>query len=148
MRRHGIALSARHQRWFYTVTVLLFLSGAAWVLFRWLGEHAAAPANSFRFLQFWSLKLHGASAMAFLVALGILIPTHIKHAWRARRNRPNGAVLIAATALLVVTGYGLYYLGDEKWRAAASWLHLVLGVASPVVLVVHIWQGRRATARN
>jgi len=81
--------------------------------------------------------------MAFLVALGILIPTHVKRAWQARRNRANGFILVAVIAMLIVTGYGLYYFGDDRWRSAASSIHLALGLASPMLLVLHIWQGRR-----
>jgi hypothetical protein len=81
MKRRGIQLSVRHRRWFYSVAALLFLSGATWVFFEWLTEHGDHGENSFGQFKSWSLKLHGAGAMAFLVSLGILIPTHIKRAW-------------------------------------------------------------------
>ena len=143
MKRRGIQLSPRHKRWFYAVSVTLFLSGAAWVLLDWLTERNEARADLLRSLKPWMLKLHGAAAMAFLVALGILIPTHIKRAWSARRNRMNGGFFVAVMALLVVTGYGLYYFGDDGWRTAASWIHLILGFGTPALLGLHIWQGRR-----
>lgn len=145
MKRRGIQLSPRHKRWFYSVTITLFLSGAAWVLFGWLAEQDEAHAELIRSLKQWMLKLHGAAAMAFLVALGILIPAHIKRAWRVRRNRTNGVFFVTVMALLVATGYGLYYFGDERWRSAASWIHLILGFAAPALLAWHIWQGRRDT---
>lgn len=147
MKRRGIQLSTRHKRWFYSVTVLLFLSGAVWVLFSWLAEHNEKRADLFHLLKSWSLKLHGAAAMAFLIALGILIPTHMKRAWQARRNRVNGAFFVTMITILVLTGYGLYYFGDEHWRSAASWIHLILGFAAPALLALHIWQGRRETRR-
>ena len=93
--------------------------------------------------QPWLLKIHGGAAMAFLVALGILIPTHIKRAWQVRRNRANGAFFVTVMGVLVVTGYGLYYFGDDRWRSAASWMHLILGLAAPALLALHIWFGRR-----
>lgn len=142
-KRRGIQLSPRHQRWFYSVSAILFLSGAAWAVFGWLAERQEARAEFLLSLKPWSLKLHGAAAMAFLVALGILIPTHIKRAWQARRNRVNGAFFVTVMAILVLTGYGLYYCGDEQWRNTASNIHLVLGFASPVLLVWHIWLGRQ-----
>lgn len=143
MKRRGIQLSPRHKRWFYAVAVTLFLSGAAWVLFGWLAERDEARAEWLRSLKPWALQLHGAAAMALLVALGILIPLHIRRAWQARRNRTNGAFFVTVTALLVATGYGLYYFGDDRWRSAASWIHLILGFAAPVLLALHIWLGRR-----
>jgi cation transport ATPase len=141
--RRGVQLSSRHKRWFYSVSVLLFLSGALWKLFGWAADHDEARAETFRSLRPWMLKLHGASAMAFFVELGILIPTHIRRAWNANRNRANGAVLVAIIAVLVLTGYGLYYLGDEQWRSYSSITHLVLGLLTPFALALHIWQGRR-----
>jgi len=47
---------------------------------RWLVERNAAVAEWLRSRKPWRLKLHGAAARAFLVALGILIPTHLKRA--------------------------------------------------------------------
>jgi cation transport ATPase len=143
MKRRGIQLSPRHKRWFHTVTALLFFSGAGWAVCGWLATAADENASAGS-LKLWLLKLHGAAAMAFLVALGILIPTHIKRGWQARRNRANGAFFLTMVALLVATGYGLYYFGDEQWRSVASWVHQILGFASPVLLAWHIWQGRRA----
>ena len=143
MKRRGIQLSPRHKRWFYSVAGLLFLSGAGWVLFDWLAGCDEARAEFFHSLKSWSLRLHGAAAMAFLIALGILIPTHIRRGWQSRRNRANGVFFVTVMALLVATGYGLYYFGDERWRSAASWIHLVLGFAAPVLLAWHIWLGRQ-----
>ena len=147
MKRRGIQLSSRHKRWFYSVSTLLFLSGAAWMLFSRMAERNERRADFLLLMKTWSLKLHGAAAMAFLVALGILIPVHMKRAWHARRNRVNGACFVTAVGLLVVTGYGLYYFGNEQWRSAASWIHLILGFAAPVLLAWHIWLGRQATRR-
>ena len=107
-------------------------------------ERRAGRADLLQWLKPWMLKLHGAAAMAFLVALGILIPTHLKRAWQARRNRAYGGFFVTVIALLVLTGYGLYYFGDDRWRSAASWIHLILGFTAPALLGLHIWQGRRA----
>lgn len=144
MKRRGIQFSTRHKRWFYSVTVLLFLTGAVWALGGALAESAGNHGDFFRAARQWSLKLHGAAAMAFLVALGILIPTHLRRGWTARRNRINGAFLVSVVGLLVVTGYGLYYFGGEQSRAVASWVHLIVGFASPLLLALHIWHGRRS----
>ena len=95
----------------------------------------------------WSLKLHGAAAMAILIILGTLLPTHVRFAWHARRNRPNGIALLAFFVLLVVTGYGLYYLGDERLRSWTSWLHLGIGIALPAMIILHIWSGRRSNVQ-
>lgn len=144
MKRRGIQLSNRHRRWLYSVSLLLFASGAVWVLLGWRAGRDEAHAELLRSLKPWMLKLHGAAAMAFLVAMGILIPTHIRRGWQARRNHLNGSFFLSVVGLLALTGYGLYYLGDEQWRDGASWLHIVLGLASPALLIWHIWLGRRS----
>ena len=144
MKRRGIQLSPRHKRWFYTVNALLFFSGVGWAVCGWFATRDATHADPLHWLQPWLLKLHGAAAMAFLIAVGILIPTHLKRGWQARRNRTNGAFFVTIIALLILTGYGLYYFGDDDWRSVASWVHQLLGFASPVLLAGHIWQGRRS----
>jgi hypothetical protein len=42
-----------------------------------------------------------------------------------------------------VTGYGLYYAGGESLRAWTSWIHLAVGLALPLLLILHIWLGKR-----
>ena len=39
--------------------------------------------------------LHGGTAMLILMLLGALVPVHIERAWRARKNRATGIVMVA-----------------------------------------------------
>src|SRR6516165_12743693 len=50
---------------------------------------------------------------------------------------------LARFGILSVTGYGLYYAGGESLRAWTSWIHLAVGLALRLLLVVHIWLGKR-----
>jgi hypothetical protein len=147
MRRNSVRLSGRHQVWIYSGTVLLYATGAVWAWLHYLhtgrdefGSRSAAEP--------WMMKLHGAGAMILLIVLGTLIPGHIRFAWHARRNRPNGVALVLFLAFLFVSGYGLYYFGDERLRSWTSWLHLVIGLALPAMIFLHIWSGRRSAARS
>jgi uncharacterized membrane protein len=81
--------------------------------------------------------------MAVLVLIGTLLNEHVRLAWRARRNRANGSVFLSAFAFLTITGYGLYYAGDERLRAWTSWVHLAVGLVLPILLLIHILLGRR-----
>ncbi len=142
MRRNSAKLSGPHKLWVYSVTLLVYLTGVVWAWLHYLaprpqdfGVHPAEP---------WILKLHGAGAMIILVVLGTLLPGHMRFAWHARRNRPNGIALVAFLGFLVLTGYGLYYLGDERLRSWTSWSHLAVGVALPAMIILHIWSGRRS----
>jgi cation transport ATPase len=131
----------RLQRYFlYAVLALLFLSGVAWTYWTYL---AASPGDFETTAKAWAMKIHGAAAMAVLVLIGTLISGHVRFAWRARRNRANGSVFLSAFAILTITGYGLYYAGGERLRAWMSWIHLGVGLALPILLLVHIFLGRR-----
>jgi len=134
----------RLQRYFlYAVLALLFLSGVAWTYWTYL---AASPGDFETTAKAWGMKIHGAAAMAVLVLIGMLLSGHVRSAWRARRNRANGAVFLSVFAVLTVTGYGLYYAGGEMLREWTSWIHLVVGLALPILLLIHIFLGRRTRA--
>lgn len=131
----------RFQRWFlYAVLALLFITGAAWAFWNYL---APAPGDFEMSTKAWAMKIHGAAAMAILVLIGMLLTGHVRFAWRVRRNRGNGSLFLGAFGILTVTGYGLYYAGDENLRAWSSWIHLAIGLALPCLLVLHIWLGKR-----
>ena len=91
----------------------------------------------------WAIKIHGAAAMAILVLVGMLLAGHVRFAWRARRNRGNGSLFLGGFGILTVTGYGLYYAGGESLRVWTSWIHLAVGLALPLLLLFHIWLGKR-----
>jgi len=44
---------------------------------------------------------------------------------------------------LIITGYLLYYLTDDRWRSVGAIAHWAMGLAMPVLLAVHIVLGRR-----
>jgi MFS family permease len=129
------------QRYFlYAVLALVFLSGVAWAYWNYL---AASPGDFEMSAKTWAMKIHGAAAMAVLVLVGVLLNEHVRLAWRARRNRANGSVFLSAFAFLTITGYGLYYAGGERLREWTSWIHLAIGLVLPILLLIHIFLGRR-----
>lgn len=89
------------------------------------------------------LRVHGAAAMGVLVLLGYVVAKHVGPAWRSGRNRFSGGVMVLIHLLLIATGYLLYYAGAESWREWSSAVHIALGTALPLVLLGHIWGGRR-----
>ena len=98
----------------------LTLSGALWLLFHYFVSGDGEFGYLTHPLEPWWLKIHGAFGMFALILLGSLIPNHIAKAWQRRRNRITGGVNVAVFAVLVLTGYFLYYLGDETWRGWVS----------------------------
>lgn len=132
----------------YGSGALMLLSGALWLLFHFAlrveTEFGLRPHP----LEYQWLRLHGASAMLGLVALGSLLPTHIKRAWEARKNRAAGAVMLALVAALVVSGYLLYYFASEGARGWISALHWGLGLAAAPALGWHVVAGRMLRRRR
>src|SRR5437016_10494156 len=139
-RLDSIRLKRLQRYSLYAVLAPLFLSGVAWTYWNYL---AASPGDFETNAKAWTMKIHGAAAMAVLVLIGMLLSGHVRFAWRARRNRVNGSVFLSAFAVLTITGYGLYYAGGEKLRAWTSWVHLAVGMALPILLLIHIFLGRR-----
>ena len=131
----------RLQRWLlYALLALLFFSGAVWAYWN---DLVSSPGDFEMSAKAWAMKVHGAGALAILVLVGMLLTSHVPFAWRARRNRGNGSVLLGVFGVLIVTGYGLYYAGGEGLRACTSWIHLAVGLALPFLLFLHIWLGKR-----
>src|SRR5450631_2017070 len=114
-------LSSRHERWLYVAGATLLLSGFGWLVSHYLLSGSGLTA-AFEFegvphpSEMWWLRLHGAAMMAFLVAFGALLPRHIVHGWRRRKNRRTGLVMLLLVAALVLSGYALYYLSSEQAR--------------------------------
>jgi hypothetical protein len=55
--------------------------------------------------------------------------------------------MIAVNTVLIATAFGLYYAGSETLRPWVSDLHIVVGIALPPALLVHVWLGRRTRQR-
>lgn len=125
------------QRWSaYLAMGACALSGLIWFLLRDVIE--VPPNSRDRFV----LVTHGISSFVVLMAFGSVLPTHVRAAWRARRNRWLGALSIALMATLAVTALGLYY-GSEEWHDPTRWTHIIIGLAAVLGIPLHIVIGRR-----
>ena len=84
------------------------------------------------------MKLHGAAALVITLAIGALLPVHIRSGWARRKNTASGLALLVLNSLLLLTAWGLYYLGDENWRQWTSDIHLIAGLVLAGVLIRHL----------
>jgi len=142
--REGVRLSRRHRALLYWCVTLLFVTGVLWLAFHYLVRVEGELGEVRHPLEPWWLKLHGAAAMIFLMILGSLARGHIRMGWKARRNRRSGATLAAVSAVLIVTGWALYYVGSESARPWISAAHWGLGLFVPLFTITHVVFGRRA----
>jgi hypothetical protein len=132
----------RRFRWcLYAAVAILFATGAVWLIADRLKE---GPNG-----EFWQaatanlLMVHGGAAMIVLLLLGGLFSNHIARAWRGRLNRVSGSVMVLCNTVLIVTAFGLYYLGSDTVRPLISDVHTVTGLALPFLLALHIWLGKQ-----
>ena len=146
-RRSNIRFSRRLRVWFYSVFGLLFLSGGVWLVVYYLTGTGDFD-GPYSILLPWLLRIHGAAAMASLVVLGVLIPLHMQRGWEEGRNRGTALVMITLCLSMIVSGYGLYYCGDEKLRSWLSGFHSIAGGSLPLVLLWHIVSGRKEPAKK
>src|SRR4029079_10963143 len=92
--------------------------------------------------------IHGASAMLMMIYFGYLLATHVSVGLRSKRNRVLGLTLVYAIGFMIVTAYGLYYLGSEGVRQVVSWAHTAVGFSLPLVLGLHVAMGHRSNSAN
>lgn len=89
--------------------------------------------------------LHGIAAYGLLLVAGMVAALHVLPRWRHQRQLKSGLLLALVLLLLALTGLALYYAGSERLRDASDWLHLLAGLALPLLLAVHLALARRET---
>lgn len=137
-----IRLPKPHKQAMYGVFILLWLSGALWLGFHYFLRSAGEFGEVAHPLEIWWLRVHGLMAFAMLVALGSVLPIHVRRAWHLHKNRWSGAGMMAVLLWLTLTGYALYYFSSDENEAWLPLLHWVVGLVLPLMLVWHIRQGR------
>ena len=131
------------ERSLYATGALLWVSGVGWLVSHYLTGGRDAFGEPSHPWDPWWLRVHGAAMIAFLVAFGSLLPTHMGPGWRRGINHRSGIVMLAIVGILAVTGYGLYYAAGEQLRPWVSATHWVLGLAAAGALIAHRFLGRR-----
>jgi hypothetical protein len=147
-RPNEIRLSRAQQSWIYSTFGVLFLSGLWWTFLHFWGRTQGTFGEESSPFEPVSLEIHGAAAMVFLLVFGSLIPGHIRGGLLARKNFKNGISLVALSAILIVSGYLLYYSSGERVRTAVEWVHLAVGIAAVPALIWHVLAGRALARRR
>ncbi len=145
VKQHSLKFSLYQRILMYGGGGILLLTGVTWVLLRRFGGMEGGESWG-RSIQPWLMKVHGFAAVFFVFLLGTLVPSHIRRALGSEKNLRNGYGFMAVMGMQVLSGYSLYYVGDESMRAAFETFHVWVGMALPVLVGIHIWRGRRAVA--
>lgn len=125
----------------------LWLSGSGWLLLHYYGQAQGEFGPEMNPAEPWMMKAHGLFFIPALLAIGGMFIVHIPKGWAHQRQRIAGVALCAVLAVLILSGYMLYYAADEDLRIWTSLVHWVIGLGLPAVFLWHYLNGLRARRR-
>jgi hypothetical protein len=129
---------ARWQIWLLTISgTALWLSGAAWLLLHYYGQIEGEFGPETNPVEPWMMRLHGAVLIPALLGFGGLFVAHMPKGWKDYRQRLIGLGLTSLIGLLILTGYLLYYVGDDGLRGWISLIHWAIGLGVPGIFIWH-----------
>ena len=113
------------------VSAGLWVTGVLWLVLEWFVPGTLAERH-------WCMVIHGLLSMGAAVLFGMLYE-HARRGLRAKRHYRSGLSLVCILVILIITAWMLYYVSGEEVRAAASYVHWILGIAMlPLLTVVHL----------
>lgn len=127
---------------------LLWLSGAAWLYLHYFGQVEGEFGPEVNPLEPWLMRLHGLVLIPTLLALGGLLVAHIPKGWKDVPQRNIGLGLSILLGLLILSGYLLYYVGNDIARNWTSVAHWSAGLGSPVLFLWHYLRGKTPQRRR
>lgn len=146
-KRRSVRFGSARLRAFYVIGAGVWLSGGLWLCFHYFLVKPGEFGPQSNPLEPWWLKLHGAFAFAATWFFGLLWGTRITVAWPSGRRRSSGSVLAGIILLLIVSGYLLYYVGDDTARSIVSIGHWGIGLVCPALYWAHRMR-RKINARQ
>ena len=146
--RPQMSLSRRQKVAIYGVCAALWGSGALWLVFDYFLQRTGPFGPEPNPAEHWLIVLHGATAFVALWMGGWLWGAHITPWWHRQKRRNSGKVLIGFGALLIVSGWLLYYAGDDALRRYTAITHWLLGLAFVVPFLVHGLRSARHRSRR
>jgi len=130
----------------WSVFAALWGSGCAWLVLHF-GFATRTPFGPLP--NPWEatvLEIHGLLAVAAVFLVGWIFGSHVLERWAAGRNRKSGLMLGVSAAVLIVSGYMLYYTTD-RLQAGAAACHEIVGVLGAVFAIAH-WRYRDLMSRG
>ncbi|MBO9581857.1 MAG: hypothetical protein J7498_13280 [Sphingobium sp.] len=129
---------AAWQKWLLTLSGSgLWLSGAGWLLLHHFGQKPGGFGPEMNPAEPWMMTIHGFFLVPALLGIGGMFVVHVPKGWSYVTQRISGIGLCAALAVLIVSGYLLYYAGDEALRDWTGFVHWAVGLGLPGVFTWH-----------
>ena len=138
-----VQVPSRFRRFLYAVLVTSWCSGVVFfILNQWVRVDGEFGPEKHPW-QFGVLRIHGAGAFLMMITFGYLLASHVKVGWPLKKFHPMGLVSVGSVAFLIVSAYGLYYIGDPGLRALVAYCHAAVGVCLPILVTAHLVRARR-----
>ena len=135
--RHHPRMPRRRRLSVYLIVGALWLSGCLWL---YLDQFLARPGQFGITPHPWEpalLLIHGVTAILSMYLFGWISARHILRWWPGGLRRFSGATLAALLALLVLSGFALFFLTDDAWQHRVTLIHDGLGLAVTFFAVQH-----------
>ncbi|MFZ3230217.1 MAG: hypothetical protein WA160_08430 [Pseudobdellovibrio sp.] len=87
--------------------------------------------------------IHVLVGFVVVAIMGALWSIHMRHEWRKKRNQLTGIILSGALFILIISGVGIFYFGNENLTMMSSLTHSAFGV---LVFFIYIWHIKARTA--
>ncbi len=131
---------------FYAIGVSVWVSGVLyWVFDKYFLRQTNIGIEQ-NPLQVWWLRAHALTATLAVWLLGYICAVHVQRNWSGRLRRVSGLLFVSAFALLVLSGYLLYYVDADRPAALISDFHWVVGLCAPLAFLIHRGLRRRRAA--
>ena len=132
---------------FYATAIGVWITGAAWLIYHYFLRTQGRFGLHANPLEVWWLRTHAAFSFVAIFFFGLLWGVHIVRGWRLNWRRWSGGTMVGVAAVLVLTGYGLYYIEGDDWRSWTSIAHWTIGLAALIVFFVH-WLSKSLPRRG
>lgn len=122
------------------LTITLAVTWGTGIVLIWarsFGREEGAFGLANHWVEFPARALHGWLAFVCLMALGMMVPLHIRSGWMTGARRGSALTMTFTAMGLIVTGWGLYYAGGDALRQGLIFTHSGLGLLFLPLFFLH-----------